>query len=358
LSEGSDSGRAASPLRAWIEHRTGIGAWTTRVVKGFRVPAESGRSLGGILAFALVLQIVTGMLLLLHFVPAPDLAFESVRALMRDVPYGWFVRLVHVHGANLMVAFLFVHLFRTAWRGAYKAPRELVWLTGCALLLLVLGAALSGYILPWSQMSYWATTVVSASLSYVPFLGDALVEFVRGGEVVGGATYRRALTDHLSLLPISIVLFAFLHLALVRRSGLAGRARRADAAPSPLVPFFPRIALRVALSIVAFLLLLFTLVFFAPNLFFPVEHRLPANAFDTPPNVKPEWYFLFAYQLPRLMPEGLALALQGVAVLVLFALPFFDRGPLRHPLERPAVITLLVLAALGFATLSVLGYRA
>jgi ubiquinol-cytochrome c reductase cytochrome b subunit len=345
-------------LRAWLERRTGLGAF-------FRdqrqVPAESGvsLSLGGILVLALGVQLGTGILLLLYFVPDPAGAFESVRGLMRDVPYGWLVRLVHAHGANWMVAIAFVHLFRTAFRGAYKDPRELVWVSGCVLFLLVLVAALTGYILPWSQMSYWATTVVTASVQYLPFVGDALVELIRGGEFVGEATYRRAFAAHVALVPLLLLAVVAIHLALVGRAGLAGNPRRAGDANEPrLVSFFPRVALRYAVGCVAFLILLVASVFFVPDLFFPAEHLVPADPFDTPPNVKPEWYFLWAYELPRLIPERLALVLQGVAISLLFALPFIDRSPHRHPLDRPWITGALVCALLAGVALSVLGYLA
>lgn len=344
----------------WLERRTGLAAGWARA-RGAAVPEERARSLpfGGVLLFALALQIATGLLLLLYFVPDPAGAFESVRALMRDVPYGWLVRLVHAHGANLMVALAFVHLFHTAFAGAYQAPRELVWLSGCVLFLLVLGSALTGYILPWSQMSYWATTVVTASLSYVPFVGTSLVEWVRGGEFVGAPTFRRAFAAHVGLLPLAIVGSVALHLAWVRRAGLSERPRRAgDVRAAVRIPFHPRVTLRYATAIVGYAFVLTFLVFFAPDLFFPAEHLLPADPFDTPPNVKPEWYFLWAYQLPRLLPEALALALQGAALALLFALPFVDRGGRRHPLDRPWISAALALALAALVGLSVLGYLA
>jgi ubiquinol-cytochrome c reductase cytochrome b subunit len=347
--------------REWIERRTGVRKFVRRHSTGFEVPEESGSplSLGGILVFGLGLQFVTGILLLLYYVPDPSAAFESVRALMRDVPYGWLIRLVHAHGANAMVAIVFVHLFVTAFRGAYKDPRELVWVSGCVLFLLVLGSALTGYILPWSQMSYWATTVVTATMEYVPFVGSDLLRFVRGGEFVGEPTFRRAFAAHVALLPLALLAGVAIHLALVRRAGLAGRARRVGDPPeSRRVPFLPVPALRYARNIVFFVLVLLALVFFAPNLFFPAEHMLPADPFETPPNVKPEWYFLWAYQLPRLVPERLAMMLQGLAVAALFALPFIDRSPARHPLDRPWITGALVLGLLALLTLSVLGYRA
>ena len=347
--------------RDWLERRTGFASWLTRHGAQADVPEDRATALplGGILLFVFVLQIATGLLLLLHFVPDPSAAFESVRALMRDVPYGWLIRLLHAHGANLMVAVLFVHLFHTAFAGAYKDPRELVWVSGCVLFLLVLGSALTGYILPWSQMSYWATRVVTASLSYAPFVGDSLVLWIRGGEFVGDATYRRAFAAHVALLPLLLLAGIALHLAWARRAGLAERpVRGRPEGGAPRIPFHPRVTLRYGVAIVGFAIVLVAFVFFAPNAFFPADHLVPADPFDTPPNVKPEWYFLWAYQLPRMMPEALALALQGVAVAALFALPFVDRGPLRHPADRPGIVAALVLALAALVGLSVLGYLA
>lgn len=346
-------------MSAWLESRTGLRELLTRHGRGFAVPEESGTrgSLGAILLFLLLLQLGTGLLLLLHFVPHPDAAFESVRGLMRDVPYGWLIRLAHTHGANWMVAALFLHLLHTAFRGAYKDPRELVWLSGCVLLLLVLGAALTGYVLPWSQMSYWATTVATASFSYVPFVGDGLVELVRGGELVGDATYRRAFAAHVGLLPLLVLSVVAVHLALVRRVGLAGRARGPGDEPGRQVPFHPRVALRSAIAVVGFSIALTVSIFFLPSLFHPAAHLVPADPFDTPPDVKPEWYFLWAYELPRLVPPRASLGFQLAALAFLFGLPFIDRGPDRRPRARPFVIAGLVLGVAVLATLSVLGYR-
>jgi len=345
----------------WLERRTGFREFLKRHGRDFAVPEASGAgvSLGAILVFLLLLQLATGTLLLLYFVPDPAGAFESVHGLMREVPYGWLIRLGHAHGANWMVAVLFLHLFRTAFQGAYKDPRELVWVSGCVLFLGVLGSALTGYILPWSQLSYWATTVVTASLSYLPVVGTDLVHWVRGGEFVGEATYRRALTAHIALLPLLLLVGVAIHLALVRRVGLADRVRRrGEEVTGATVPFYPRIALRQVTTVVGFMLVLAASVFFLPNLFFPVDHLLPADPFETPANAKPEWYFLWAYQLPRLVPEGLALALEGIALVALFALPFIDRGPDRHPLDRPVASAAIALALAALVTLSVLGYLA
>ncbi len=340
----SQHGRASSPAR------------------GIRIPAGSPPwlSFGALLAFLLLLQFATGALLLFHFVPDADHAFESVRRIMREVPFGWLVRLLHAHGANLIVIVLFAHLLVVAWRGAYQGQRAANWLLGCVLLVLVMGAALTGYILPWSQLSYWATTIVTSSLEYLPVGGHELTRFVRGGERVGPATFRRAFAAHVALLPLALVALVALHVAWVRRTGLAGPARRSGTAPSaePDTPLFPDFVPRAASVLVVGLLSLVALVVLLPGAFFPPESFAPANPLETPPNVKPEWYFLWRYELGRQVPETIALVLQTLALGALAALPFFDRGPGRHPFERPWVMLGLGLALVAWVALTVLGMQA
>jgi ubiquinol-cytochrome c reductase cytochrome b subunit len=345
-------------LRTWLERRIGRGD-SADVHRRGPQPGHGGLSLGVVLVFALGLQLATGTLLLLHFVPDPSGAFESVRGLMRDVPYGWLIRLLHAHGGNLLVALAFVHLFHTAFAGAYRDPRELVWLSGCALFVGLLAATLTGYVLPWSQMSYWATTVVTASAEYVPGVGPRLVRLLRGGELVDDATFRRAFAAHVALLPMLLMVGVAVHLALVRRRGLAGPGcsregeRTERPARSPSSPVRGRAA-----AVVAFLLLLFACVFFAPNLFLPAAHRVPADPFETPLDVKPEWYFLWSYALSRLVPGSVALLLQAAALGLLVALPFLDRRQGRSPRERTWILAVIASSLLALIALSVLGYLA
>jgi ubiquinol-cytochrome c reductase cytochrome b subunit len=359
--EDRDDARRPAALAAWLERRLGLRAWL-----GSRLPAvpasrRAWLALGTILVFFFALQIATGILLLFHFSPDPELAFDSVRRIMREVPYGWLVRLVHAHGANLLVAGIFAHLVATAWTGAYKAPRELHWWTGCVLLLLGLGAALTGYILPWSQLSYWATTIVTSTLGYLPVVGDDLVAFVRGGERVGSATFRRAFAAHVALLPFAMLGLVALHVALARRTGLAPRPRRGSATPAlaseEAAPARRAAPLEAAAAVAGAFAVLVAFVVFAPNAFFPPESFAPANPLETPPGVKPEWYFLWLYELPRLFSEEVALALQGLAVAALFALPLLDPGPRRHPRDRPFVAAAIVAGAAAWLALTVLGHR-
>jgi len=351
LSASSDDERSA--LLDWLDARLGWRRAGERM-SAWQIPAATGvlHTLGGVLAFVLLIQFASGALLLFHFSPAPDDAFASVRGLMREVPFGWFLRLLHAHGANWMMALIFVHLFHTAFTGAYQAPREILWMSGCALLLLLLGASLTGYILPWSQMSYWATTVVTATVGYTPLIGDDLMRWVRGGDAVGEATFHRAFAAHVALLPVAIVAFLALHVEQVRRHGLAPAQLGRTAGRVGTMPFFPYGVRRYALSIAVFLFFFLVGIFFAPNLFFPPEHFEPANPLLTPPRVRPEWYFLWAYHLPRIVPERVALLMQGVGVLALFGLPFLDDGA---PRRRSWITAGLATALLALIVLGVLG---
>lgn len=351
MSVSSEDERSA--LLEWLDDRFGWRRAGERM-SAWRIPAATGvlHTLGGVIGFLLLIQLVSGALLLLHFVPEPDHAFASVRALMREVPFGWFLRLLHAHGANWMMALLFLHLFHTAFTGAYQAPREVMWMSGCALLVLLLATSITGYILPWSQMSYWATTVVTASAGYTPLIGDDLVRWVRGDEWVGDVTFRRAFTAHVVLLPVAVVALLALHVEQLRRHGLAPAQLGPTSRRTGTLPFFPYGVRRYALSIAVFLFFFLAGIFFAPNLFFPPEHFEPANPLVTPPRVRPEWYFLWAYHLPRVVPERISLLIQGVGLLALFGLPFLDDG---EPRRRSFITAGLAAALLVLIVLGVLG---
>ena len=200
------SGRP-SRLIAWLHERSGLRDLPRAVRRLYSAPARLDRwsLIGALLLVALALQFTTGGLLLLQYTPDPERAFESVQRIAWDVPFGWLIRLLHVHGASLLVAMAFVHLGVVAVRGAYKSPRELVWITGCLLLLLVLAASVTGYVLPWSQLSYWAVTIVTRAAGEIPWLGEGLVRFLRGGDAVGAATLRRAFASHVVFLPMSLI---------------------------------------------------------------------------------------------------------------------------------------------------------
>jgi ubiquinol-cytochrome c reductase cytochrome b subunit len=305
-------------------------------------------SLGSVLLVIFTLQIVTGLLLMIYYVPDADKAFNSVSFIMNDIPLGRLVRLFHAVGSSMMITVLLLHLLSVLFMGGYKSPRELHWLTGFTLLLLVMGISLTGYLLPWNQLSYWATTIATDCANSVPFFGDYLVKLLRGGTQVGPQTIGRFYMFHVGLLPATIAVMICIHLFLVKCTGVSTPPFGLDDTNNSWVdgkdaskhlpggiPFFPNFLLQDLISISLYLACLTTLVFFAPNVFIPSSSYLPANPIVTPAHIKPEWFFLANYQTLKLFPsEIIGLSVQVIAVLFLALLPFMDRGREKHPLKR------------------------
>jgi ubiquinol-cytochrome c reductase cytochrome b subunit len=340
----------------WLDERTGLREVVRSQLTEYRVPATTNRwhSLGFALLVFLGLQIVTGVLLLVYYVPHVDHAFESVERLMSEIPYGWLIRLLHVHGANAMVIILLVHLLSVVMMGAYRRPRELTWLVGCLLLLLTLGQSLTGYVLPWSQLSYWATTVAMNITGSAPVLGPVLQRLLQGGEVVGPGTLGLLYAIHVGALPLALIGLVGLHLYLVRHAGITPLPIRNPAARSRR--FFPDV-MTDDVTVILFVLAVFCAVLFlAPNLYFTPESFKKADPFVTPEHVKPEWYFLAAYAVMRLVPsKTLGILLQGIAIAGLLGLPFLDRSDPRPAWLRPRFLAGLCLIVGGLIGLSVYG---
>lgn len=326
-------------------------------------------TLGAVLLTLFAVQIGAGILLLVYYNPNTDEAFRSVQRIMNEVPFGWLIRTVHAVGANIIVFALLLHMLSVLFMGSYKRPRELTWVAGFLLLLLSLGMCLTGYLLPWSQLSFWATTVATSSSQEIPLVGDAVVRFLRGGAVVGQPTLGRFFALHVMGFPLLFALLAVFHLFCVRRVGISRPPFGPDWRPAEPantfrheehpggIPFFPHYAAKDAAMIAFFLALLLWVVFFAPGLFFPPAAFEPADPFVTPPGIKPEWYFLWAYQTLKIFPsEFLGLAVQGLAVTLLLLLPFLDRSPERRPARRPLFVTAFLLGVALFVALSVWGH--
>jgi ubiquinol-cytochrome c reductase cytochrome b subunit len=306
-------------------------------------------SLGSVLLVIFALQVVTGMLLLVYYVPDADKAFRSVSFIMNEVPFGWLIRLAHAVGSNLMVFVLMLHMFSTLVMGSYKSPRELNWVSGFTLFTLVQGISLTGYLAPWSQLSFWATTVATNSVIAIPLIGPTLVGFLRGGALVGAPTLGRFFALHVAIIPAVIAAVIGLHLFLLKRTGISappfgtketrnrweGKSYRYEYHPGG-IPFFPNYALQDGTSIAIYFAIFFALIYFAPNLFFTPDAFVPADPFKTPAHIKPEWYFLANYQTLKIFPSELVgMLVQVVAMTFLALLPFIDRSPERHPLKRP-----------------------
>jgi ubiquinol-cytochrome c reductase cytochrome b subunit len=326
-------------------------------------------TLGSVLLTLFAVQIVSGVLLLIYYVPNTDEAFRSVQRIMNDIPFGWLIRNVHAVGANIVVLALLLHMLSVLFMGSYKAPRELTWMAGFLLLLLSLGMCLTGYLLPWSQLSFWATTVATKGSEEIPLIGDAVVRFLRGGAMVGQPTLGRFFALHVMGFPLFFAMLVLIHLFCVRRVGISrppfGSGWQPAEPPAVFhheehhggIPFFPHYAAKDAAIIAFFLALMLWVVFFAPGIFFPPAAFEPADPFVTPPGIKPEWYFLWSYQTLKLFPsEFLGLAVQVLAVTLLLVLPFLDRSPERRPARRPLFVTAYVLGLALFIALSVWGH--
>jgi len=356
----------------WIDVRIGLRAIVDEELTGYLLPRNINAlySLGSVLLFLLTLQVVTGILLLIYYVPAADKAFASVSTIMNDIPYGWLIRLSHTVGSNLLMVVLILHLLSVLFMGSYKRPRELNWVTGFTLFALIQASSLTGYLLPWIQLSFWATTVATNSAGTIPVIGPQLVEFLRGGALVGPPTLGRFFALHVAVIPLGIGALAGAHLFFLKRAGVStppfgrddtrtawrGDAYRREAHPGG-IPFFPHYVLEDLTSVALCLAVFFAVIFFAPNLFFPKEAFLPADPLATPTHIKPEWYFLANYQTLKLFPsEFVGLAVQALAMTLLALLPFLDRSPERHPLKRPLFLAGAVLGILVWIGLSIWGH--
>lgn len=207
----------------WVDYRTGIKALMKEQLTEYRVPPKLNKwySLGGLALFVLIMQLVTGLLLLVYYVPSTEEGFSSVQRIMLEIPYGWLIRVSHAVGSHAMIFVLILHMVSVVCMGSYKKPREITWLTGCALLFLSLSICFTGYLLPWSQLSYWATTVATNIPEPIPFIGPWIVKLVRGGENISPDTLNRFFALHVVLIPAVMLALVGVHLFLVRVLGIS-----------------------------------------------------------------------------------------------------------------------------------------
>jgi quinol-cytochrome oxidoreductase complex cytochrome b subunit/cytochrome c551/c552 len=292
---------------------------------------------GSATLFLFCLQATTGMFLALYYVPSPDSAYDTVQFIQHEVPFGWFVRGLHHWGASAVMMAIGLHLLQVYLYGAYKRPRELMWMVGVGLLLLMMGFGFTGYLLPWDQNAYWATQVGTNMVASVPVVGDLLVRVLRGGETLGALTLSRFFAVHTLFLPSLIVCGILLHLFILRRVGPAG-PWSVEQARERSETFYPRQVYMDAMVMLGVFLLVVVLAW---TVEFPLADRAdPADNTFTP---VPEWYFLFFYQFLKYMSgplEPLATwVLPSLFILGLFLLPFLDRNPDRQPKSRPVAVT-------------------
>jgi ubiquinol-cytochrome c reductase cytochrome b subunit len=312
--------------------------------------------LGASLVFLFSLQLVTGILLSLYYSPTPDHAYASVKYIQTEVPFGSFVRGLHHWGASFMMVIVALHMLRVFVFGAYKKPREIVWLLGVGLVLIVGGFAFTGYLLPWDQKAYWATVVGTNVAGTVPVVGGVLLKIVRGGAELGNLTLSRFFSIHTYVLPWSLALLAFLHIFLLERAGAGGSldSAKRDTFSEPL---FPNQIFRDTIVVLIVFLALASCA-----LLFPASLEPQADPTDSSYNPRPEWYFYFVFQMLRIF-EGKyevvgTVVLPTLAIIALVLLPFLDRNPERSPSKRMFMMAIAGFTVLSVSVLTLMGARA
>jgi quinol-cytochrome oxidoreductase complex cytochrome b subunit len=293
---------------------------------------------GGVSLFLFIIQVVTGILLLLYYKSGEELAFESINFIMSKVQFGWLIRSIHSWTANLFILSAMIHMFSVFFGKAYRKPREITWVTGMFMFFLALGFGFSGYLLPWNELAFFATKVGTDIAGVVPVIGKPLMIFLRGGEEVTGATLSRFFGFHVAVLPGLFTVFLSIHLLLVQRQGMSDPLHIGKESERKTMPFFPNFILR---DLTLWLLVLNLLAILA--VFFPWELGKKADAFaSAPAGIKPEWYFLYMFQTLKYIPgklwfldgEILGVLLFGFAGLLWTMVPFWDRKSSRGEQNR------------------------
>ncbi len=349
-------------LTRWLDQRLPI----IRLVNDSFVAFPTPRNLnfwytfGGVLAFMLGIQIVTGIVLAMHYVPNSELAFLSVeQRIMREVNYGWLLRYLHANGASMFFIAVYIHMFRGLYYGSYKAPREVLWILGVFIYLLMVMTAFFGYVLPWGQMSFWGATVITSLFSavdqLVPHLGTSITTWLWGGFAVDDATLNRFFSLHY-LMPFVIAGVVGLHIWALHVPGNNNPLGIDVKGPQDMVPFHPYYTVKDGFFLVLFIIVYLAFVFYAPNFFGNPDNYIQANPMVTPTDIVPEWYLLPFYAMLRSVPQKLlGVLVMGGALVSLLFLPWLDTSKVRSCRFRPLMKQLFWLFAFDCVLLGYCG---
>ena len=329
----------------WIDDRLPLPRLVyDSVGAGYPVPKNLNYfyNFGVLAGVALVIQIITGVVLAMHFAPSVTLAFDSVEHIMRDVNYGWMLRYMHAVGASFFFIVVYIHIFRGLYYGSYKPPREVLWLLGLVIFLLMMATAFMGYVLVWGQMSFWGATVITNLFSAIPLVGDAIHTWLLGGFTPDDATLNRFFALHY-LLPFVILGVVILHVWALHMHGSNNPTGIDVKGPQDTIPFHPYYTAKDLFGLCVYLTIFAVVVFFMPNSLGEVDNYIPANPLSTPAHIVPEWYFWPFYAILRaftvdffFVPAKLwGVAAMFAAILLLFFLPWLDTSPVRSNNYRP-----------------------
>ncbi len=338
----SNIAKRADALWNWVDSRLPVSAFWNATMTGYQAPKNFTfwYYMGSLALLVLVIQILSGIFLTMHYKPSADLAFASVEYIMRDVEWGWFIRYLHSTGASFFFVLVYLHMFRSLLYGSHRAPRELVWIFGMLIYLALMAEAFMGYVLPWGQMSYWGAQVIINLFGAIPSIGEPLTEWIRGDFFISDATLNRFFALHVIALPLAILGLVLMHLVALRENGsnnpdgIEIKANKDEKGiPVDGIPFHPYYTVKDIFGVAMFLLLFAFILFFWPEaggLFLEHDNFLPANPLVTPEHIKPVWYFTPYYAILKAVPDKLmGVMLMGLSVVILFFLPWLDRSPVK-----------------------------
>ena len=343
--------RSIDGLYGWFDKRApGATQWYNRHLAQYYAPKNFNLwyYFGSLAILVLVNQLLTGIWLTMNYKPSAAEAFASVEFIMRDVEWGWLIRYMHSTGASAFFIVVYLHMFRGLMYGSYQKPRELVWIVGMLIFLVLMAEAFLGYVLPWGQMSYWGAQVITSLFGAIPFIGEPLVEWIRGDYLISDATLNRFFALHVVALPIVLLGLVYLHLMALHEVGSNNpegidikKVKDASGKPLDGIAFHPYYTIKDLFGAGMFLLVMAFILFFEPTfggLFLEHDNFVPANPMVTPEHIKPVWYFTPYYAMLRAVPDKLfGVIVMGAAVMILFLLPWLDRCKVRSIRYRSAI---------------------
>ena len=343
----------------WIDYRLPIVSFFKHSAVDYPTPKNLNYwwNFGSLAGFFLLVQIITGIILSMHYTAHVDHAFNSIEHIMRNVNHGWLIRYIHMNGASFFFIVVYIHIFRGLYYGSYKAPRELLWWLGILILLLMMATAFMGYVLPWGQMSFWGATVITNLFSAIPLIGDSITQWLWGGYSVDNPTLSRFYTLHF-LLPFLIVGVVILHIVALHTHGSNNPLGIDKKGPQDTIPFHPFYTIKDLFGLSFALTIFFTVVFFAPDYLGHPDNYVPADPLKTPAHIVPEWYFLPFYAILRAIPDKLGgVIAMFSAIFVLFLLPWLDTSGVRSATFRPIYKKLFWLFVLDALVLGWVGSK-
>jgi len=360
--------KKAGALMSWVDERLPVTQFYNDHLAKYYAPKNFNfwYYMGSLALLILVMQIVTGIFLTMHYKPSAAEAFASVEYIMRDVEWGWLIRYMHSTGASFFFIVIYLHMFRALLYGSYRKPRELLWIFGMLIYLALMAEAFMGYVLPWGQMSYWGAQVIINLFGAIPGIGEPLTEWIRGDFFVSDATLNRFFALHVVALPMALLVLVVLHLAALHQTGSNNpdgieikKVKGEDGIPLDGIPFHPYYTVKDIFGVSMFLLVFAFIIFFWPEaggLFLEHDNFVPADPLVTPALIKPVWYFTPFYAILKAVPDKLmGVMLMGASVLVLFFLPWLDRSPVKSIRYRSMLYKImLALFVVAFIRLGIL----